>query len=55
MKKTLKKSQRAVEVPQEIEILDEGEDLEGLYSTFGVSDRADVEGILSGSVGEAEW
>lgn len=38
-----------------IEIVEEGEDLDHLFSTFGVNDESDIEDILSGSVGEAEW
>lgn len=35
-----------------IEILDEGEDLERLFTTFEVNDDHDIESIMNGSMGE---
>lgn len=37
---------------EEVEILDEGEDLNRLYKLFEVEDSDDVQGIVNGSIGE---
>lgn len=38
-------------VPETIAILEQGEDLDNLYSVFGVIDQNDIDRILDGSVG----
>jgi hypothetical protein len=37
---------------EEVELLDEGEDLDRLYKIFDVTDNDDINGIVDGSIGE---
>jgi hypothetical protein len=39
-------------IPQEVVILEQGEDLENLFNLFGVTDESDIRGVVDGSVGE---
>ena len=36
-------------------IIEDGDDLDRLYSIFDVTDEDDIEGILGGTVGEENW
>jgi hypothetical protein len=42
-------------VKERLAILDSGEEVEKLCRDFDVTDTQDIEGILSGRIGEAEW
>lgn len=53
MRKNPKVTRKAkkLEMPKELEILDEGEELDRVYSIFDVTDDNDIESIMSGSIG----
>jgi len=58
IRKASKKAQhpeKDTELPEEITLVEEGDELDSLYSLFGVGEDTDIGAVMDGRVESEEW